>query len=211
MPRRYNRRPRTRRSFKKKRYSRATSKRITAPKFGGKIKQPVHYFKRNVDFGSISADGFGTETTGALNFSLIDVPGYTDFTNLYDAYKIVAVKVIFIPTSDNTTTTISSSNYNNRLFTCLDYNDSGVPATINTVREYHNCKVTGNNVIHKRFIYPKLELDTSHQFGANPWTDINSSSVNYFGLKYAFEQPTNDATLRYRIEAVYYMKFKSVT
>lgn len=188
---------------RRRKYSRS----ITKPKFGGKIKQPVHYFKRHVDRGTLTSDGTGTETFGTFTFTLQDVPGYTEFTNLYDSYKIVAVKIMFLPIYDNTNSGINYSIFYERMMSVIDFNDNTTPSSLSELREYRNCKVTPNNKIHKRYFYPKMLLDGIAT--VSPWLETSTTSTNYYGIKYGWEQATGETASRWRVECVYYMKFKS--
>lgn len=208
-----------RRRYNKRTYRKKWSKKTTYRRRTRGNKQPVHYFKRHVDRGTITSDSSGTATTGGLHFKLEDVPNYSEFTALYDAYKICAVKVNFIPISnvtyspDGTATASWSINYE-RMFTAIDCNSSSVGSTIDELRQYRNCKWSKNNVVHSRFFYPKVQqtVETSipsETTGKQPWISTTSASCSYYGLKYAFEQTNNDNNPRYRVECVYYMKFKA--
>jgi len=90
----------------------------------------------------------------------------------------------------------------------IDYNDIFAPASLSAIREYGNCKVSPNNKIHKRFFYPKPIVNEDFELMRNPWVNTNDASVNYCGIKYGWEQPSASTTSRWRVECVYYMKFK---
>jgi len=55
----------------------------------------VHSFKRNCTIRTITGDGVATTQFFGFNFKLGDLPGATDFTNLYDQYKFTGVKLRF--------------------------------------------------------------------------------------------------------------------
>lgn len=199
---------------------------ITTPKFGGRIRQPVHYFHRFVGKTTISYDGT-SPTYGSLYFQLADVPGYSEFITMYDFFKIVAVKVMFVPYMNVTYydatagVSINNSNYSNRFFSVIDYNDSTTPTSLDDLRQYSNCKMTPRTRTHKRFFYPKpvMVVDKDSSSGStvgyaevikNPWISTESLDTRYYGIKYGFEQtnPSNSTNEAYRVECVYYMKFK---
>lgn len=222
----YRRRHRTvygRKSLGKKRQWRKKFARKSYMSRSLSTTQPVHYYTRHVDKGTISGDGVGTDTFGVLYFKLEDVPGYSEFVNMYRAYKICAVKVTFIPISNVTvygsvSVETFTTNYH-RLVTVFDYMNSSTPTSLSELREYHNCKVTGNNRLHKRFIYPKVQLaiDQDAQGGSaltygelkqKPWLVTSSSTSEYLGIKYGFEQSSSSSDPRYRIECKYYLAFK---
>jgi len=58
-------------------------------------RQKVHFFKRHVDLGTITLSSAGITTQG-YSFQLDEVPNYTEFTALYDQYKLSAVAIKFI-------------------------------------------------------------------------------------------------------------------
>lgn len=189
--------------------------------------QPVHYFKRFVDRGTVAADitdPFLNYTILGYRFSLTDVPGYTEFTTMYDFYKIVAVKIMWIPISnvsqileDNVSYQPTPNTFNYyRTFSAIDYNDNIVSGlSLNELRQYSNCKVTKGNSIHKRYFYPKIstvigeDITTSAQAGqGSPWISISNPNIDYYGVKFGFEQTAGELVSRFRVEARYYLKFK---
>lgn len=187
-----------RRFFRKRYYKRST--------------QRLYRFTRLADFGFITISNI-TPTLGAINFSLIDLPNYTEFTALYDMYKINAVKITFLP---QMTENISASSVNNplastRFFSAIDYNDSTAPTTIDEVRQYQNAKMTPILKVHTRYIYKPKILD-SGSFTLTPWISTTSPSNNYFGLKYGIEQmqSTVSTAMEYKIECKFYLSFRNV-
>lgn len=222
-PRRRYTTTRRRKTYRKRTFRR-NFKRKMITKRG--LKQPVHYYTRFVDRGQLASSGsVGGDTTAASIFRLNQVPGYTEFQNMYDFYKIVAVKIMFIPLSnvsvpDNTGAigVIQTATLNfYRMMSCLDYNDNTPPSTLNDIRQYKSCKVTKNNVIHKRFFYPKILNVVNVSLGAgttvasgsgNPWLSTGSPDIEYYGIKYGWEDIPFITDNRWRVECKYYMKFK---
>jgi len=213
--RRYTRKRTTtrKRTFK----SKWARKQMIKPKMNGIVKQPVHYFTRFQDGGTITASG-GTETFGVLYWDLASIPGFAEFTALYDFYKINAVQVRFLPISDNTYSDSSILQASNRLITVIDYNDRTVPTSLNDLRQYSNCKVSPFNRIHKRFLHPKplitMDEDSSSggvygigQAGRPPWIATTSNQCEYYGIKYGIEHPSSSSIL-YKVEYKLYLSFK---
>jgi len=215
---------RKKRFARRRRYTgRYAKKQMLKPIMNGRLRQPIHYFTRHVDFGTISGDGTGTETLGSFYFRFSEVPGYAEFSAMYDYYQIKAVKVTFIPVSNVSLETSAyptpQTQYDYRLITVLDYNDSAVPSSLDVLRQYSNCKVTSNNRIHKRYLHPRplvtIDEDSGqggvYSYGEAPknqWIAIANNQVRYFGIKYGFEQTNNSTLQRYRVEAKYYLCFK---
>lgn len=174
--------------------------------------QKVNVFTRFVGLTSIVVDNvFGAN--GGYNFSLSDVPGYTEFTALYDSFKINAVKITFIPQMTQITNTGGTGNpFNARFFSVIDKNDDAAPSSANALREYKTCKWSSITKMHKRYIYKPM-LITADKFSISTWQACDSPTVNYYGLKY-FIEPTGitgvTTTYEYRVEAKYYLSFKNV-
>lgn len=172
---------------------------------------PVRLVKRTSDYFSITVSGVAG-SFGAYNFKLANVPGYAEFTNLYDQYRINAVSVCFFPRQTETSTlaTVDTAKGNARLLTAIDYNDDTVPLTFDSLREYENCEVVSILEKHERYIPKPLFLNNSGQ-NVNGWLATSSPSTNHYGLKYAIE-PTlaTGGAFTYTVEVVYYLAFKNV-
>lgn len=210
--RRNYRRPVRRRTYRKR--------RPIGRKWSARKRVPgVNYFKRFVDRGTINA-ATGTSTTfGALDFSLDQVPGYTEFQNLYDTFKLNRVKIMFLPlsnvslTSDADAEVFRNTEFNNRLFTTIDFNDATAPTTVNELREYGTAKMSPMTRIHKRYFKPRYQDTVSGGSSQrSDWLSTdNSADVKYYGIKYALQHRTvvsESAQTLYRVECIYYMSFK---
>lgn len=193
-------------------------KQALAPRLGGKISQPIHYFKRFLPYQNISSAANTTFTAGSIYIEPnTDIPGWSEFVSLYDSYKIMAMKVMFFPISDNTTSVASQSESFLRIFTAIDYNDRSVPIDVSTLREYDNCKISPNNKVHKRYFKPNFTLDIENtDFTATmpnkykPWLATNAGNAEHYGLKYAIETQNNTSSVPlYRVEIKVYMAFKA--
>lgn len=202
---------------------------MVKPMYGGKVKQPVHYFTRFQDGGTISTTAATANTFGVIYWEFTSIPGYAEFTSMYDFYKINAVQVRFIPVSnqtisvDQTTYAANTTSHYNRLITVLDYNDRTVPTSLNDLRQYSNCKVSPGNFTHKRFIHPKptISIDedsaSSNQLafgqlpGKNPWLATNgATNVEHYGIKFGIEHPSiaSNSYPLYKVEFRVYLSFK---
>jgi len=208
-----------RRRFQRK--GRSMTKQMLKPMIRGRVRQPVHYFTRFQDGGTLTAASSTTTTFGTFFLRLQDIPGYTEFQAMYDFYKINAVQVRFIPAA-NTSDNVASTNnqYSTRIATVLDYNDDGTPTSMNDLRQRENCKISPYNKIHKRFFHPKpiVAIDedagsgTNTGFGQNintPWVSCASDAVQWHGIKLGIQHPNNGTSyLLYEIEYKVYLAFK---
>lgn len=222
---------RARKFTKKKRITRKQNRRFNRRMMLGNPKQKVYYFKRHVDLSTLVAGNDAAFTNYSLEFKLSDVPNYTEFTALYDNYRINAVKVSFIPvynissmfvlrTTDDYVPTLSSTKglpYFTRTYSCIDYTDDNELATGDNYRQYANCKVKPICKIHKRYLKPRVLMDIGEAGSVNPirnpWLASETPSVPYYSLKFGWEPlPTGSVASGdavFKVEAVYYMSFKT--
>lgn len=168
--------------------------------------------------GSTTADTVGWKFGTAMSFRLDQIQAASDFTQLYDQYKIRGVKVTIIPTSDSATT--NSSGYLPTMYWCQDQDDSSVP-TEAQIRQKQNVKftrLTGPRSIYVK--WPKAQVDvlqsgtTMAPVGAgSPWINCDNAIIQHNGLKMWFynvdlrAQPST--TTAYRFECTYYLQFKN--
>lgn len=188
-------------------------KRFTRKSRYSKRGQKLYLFKRHVDYGEFTISNTINTYTG-YNFSLNDLPSASEFTNLYDMYKINCVKITFLPqqTSSISIGTINNPNASSRFFSVIDYNDATAPTSIDELRQYQSCRMTPILRKHKRIIFKPKILD-SNGFSISPWLSTASApGANYLGLKIAVEPMDSTSTLSmiYTVEAKFYMSFKQV-
>lgn len=224
-----------RRNFKKRRFVR--KKRTFRRRYPirrtaalGNPKQMVYYFKRFCELPSIVAVADGADVLDSLTFTLVDLPAPTDFTNLFDWYKINYVVIKFLPyfnmvntAGSSTVLATTSSVHNMRIFTCIDYNDDTAPSSINSIREYKNCKVTKYTSGHTRKFRPRPTVvsddatpDIQYPTRGNPWisTDSTGDDCVHYGLKIGIDTSLLPAAqialgdVLLRIECQYYISCK---
>lgn len=218
---RYKKRTYKKRTWRRK-FKAKTRRQIVKPKFGGRVQQPVHYFTRFHTYGQITGLNGTDSTKGSMVFKLTDVPNWQEFQALYDSYKLKAVKVSFIPVSNvtlgNSVPLEEQTSHLNRIYTVFDYNDKTVPSTLNSLREYQNCRWGSNNRVHKRFLYPKPLMTISEgggsygvaQFGKSPWISMASDQTEFYGIKYGIQHTNlHQDVVLYGIEVKYYLAFKA--
>lgn len=173
----------------------------------------VHYFKRTAYYsGSISGSTV-LDTFGATAFALNLCPNYTEFTTLFDMYKICAVKVSYMPRANSAE--VGTNQGLVKFFTVVDYDDSNNPTSINELLQYESLKTTNTTKDHNRYLKPKLakalyQSAVSTAYGATRgWIDCENPGVPHYGLKYALQTlPTGNQS--YDVKVTYYLAFKNV-
>lgn len=178
----YTRKTTSRRKFTSGRRKRTYRKKT--------YRQKIHYIKRsyNVVYSDINT---ALDDIRMIAPTLADLPGYTDFTNLYDQYCIKGVKVVLDPVfPDGTSTDIS----NPPLYTCLNY-DGGLGNSIvfAQMQQYQSTKHTRFDLRHKRYFRPCVTHNLEYQLGPgftgtstenkfNTWISSTRTDVPHHGL-----------------------------
>lgn len=183
------------------------------------VRQPVQFFKRSVYLSGALTASSAADVYGSNVFSLNAIPNHTEFTALYDQYKINMIKIQYIPRGNSTDIqTGTTTGQSTGLFTVLDYDDNNVPTSIDELMQYQNMKMSRSHQIHKRIIKPLARINVVGSLGAgvngmyghrNPWIDCNSPNVPHFGIKYAIQQVPNGSQI-YDVKIDYYLAFKNV-
>lgn len=181
------------------------------------LARRIYYFSRVAHIGRITQQ-VGVISPLALSFTLSQAPEYTEFTSLFDEYRICALEVTFKPKFNMMTVTSPTAVVTPLLYTAIDYDDATVPASAAELEEYQTCVVTNFNRSVKRTIVPKnatavYQSTTATSYGvARPWLDCAYASVPYYGLKAVVEGGAigQVALQAWDISVKYYLEFRIV-
>lgn len=234
MPKRFRSRSRATRRYKRVKYSmgRRARTRVRRSMRG----RDVHRFCRWATNGTDdSAQGSWTQSvegvTESINpvFKLNYLPNYTEFTNLYDQYKITTVvchvQLVSNPDAGNilnsATAGNNSSNWYPKLWYVRDYDDSS-SLTLDDMRQYAKAKmvVLRPNKTYRIACKPAIlmqaydtAISTAYIPKWNQWVDAASSGVPYYGLKFFVDcmnfDPADAAPFRVRFDVKYYVTMKT--
>lgn len=176
-----------RRLTTRRRKSRRTMRRMRRPGLS-KRALSVHHFKRTFVGTPISSQT--TTLYGGYVLTFDQLPNYTEFTNLFDLYRINKVLIKFIPNQSESS--VGAAKAIPEFFSCIDFTDGTAPTSINQILEYANMKITRGIYTHKRTYTPSTVDYVNATAGANAgnptwkqWLSTSSSSVSMYGLKYA--------------------------
>lgn len=194
-----------------------------------KLARQVHYFKRTVNLGSLTASitsaGVPTPISTGLSFNLAQLPGVTDFTSLFDQYKINGIKYSLVPTANSAilsgVSNVASGYGFQRLNSVIDYDDDSQPTGEDQLLQYGSLKTTPPMRTHVRYFKPKVDTEvfqsgvtTGYAPRGNMWIDVNNSTVKHYGLKLYANAPvgvTNTAaSITYTAYATFYIACKNV-
>lgn len=182
----------------------------------------IYKFKRHVELDTLYSGADGADSFQTYYFGLSQLPGYNEFSALFDQYRITKVELDFVPSistysANNFTTTATPAGL--RIFSCIDYNSVPTGSTINAMREYENCKVTQYIKGHKRSFKPKVVLDVDSgdnlaQYDTEPWLSTGGTGIYYWGMKVAVNTSwystgsITPADTLLRCEAIFHIEFR---
>lgn len=223
MPRAYIRRRLLRRRPIRRRFQRgrAIVKKTNLSGLG------LHYFKRRYVVANITAStsavGIQTNAAGALTFSLSALPNSSEFTSLFDAYKVMKVSLDWLPFGDSVNLPISTMTGTSSLMfpggpliTVVDYDDAGTPAAASDLLQYQTAKVTPVPRRHKMSLRPKFAIDVNNGMstGYGPrsgWLDTAYPGIPHYGVKYYLNAPSaSSSSFTYQVWATVTIACKGV-
>lgn len=222
--RRYRRKSfsRRRRFYRKKRFSRRRGRRTR-----------VHTFKRSFrQFGNV----YNYYVASSKSFTLTELPNYTEFTQLFDQFKICMVKLVFNftkndapinstgtappPGSNILTTSIPSFQW------WIDRDDVDVPTISEAAQIERNHKTMMNHpvkiVMRPNVLTMAYEGAVATAYSpAYRWLDCNDAATPHYGIKYIMDGsgqyrsptavPGEDCIIgTYWVDITYYCAFKNV-
>lgn len=155
--------------------------------------------------------------TNVLGADLTTCLNHTEFTNLYDLFRIDMVKVQFYLKIDPSAQTAATASFP-RLYWYRDTNDQGIsPGTfLNEVRENSKGKravMNPNKPV--TIMYRPNTLSetyrTSISTGYSPkfgqWIGTDTPNMTHYGIKYAIDDLTN-TNYKVEIELTYHLSMK---
>jgi len=161
-------------------------------------------------------------------FTLADVPSYTQFTSLYERYRLEAVDIVLTPFYTQTQAPLSAGNGSlaGMLHTIVDYNDYGALAAsgsaLTSMRgraSYRTLNIASVKP-YRWLIRPRIAVGAYGGVGfadyinlAPQWADTVSTDLQHYGIKWLFEVYNTSAVVQYanfKLEFTYHFSFKDV-
>lgn len=209
----------TKKNMKKRSYKKKSVKKTSRYT---RVREPnqdsIYRFKRTVFIQGALQSGTNTALPGGgtlgLSFSLgqvnvtsaiqgtsqavynVAVPGNTEFTNLFQQYKIEKVRIKLVPSRNMAT-------YDNGIpvtpgfpvfTTCLqviDYDDNTAPTTVAPLQEHSECKIMMMDGIKSTTLYPKFIGVVTGAPGttvagptARGFLDCSQPNIEHNGIKF---------------------------
>jgi len=150
-----------------------------------------YHYSRYADKDSLSLGNQQVSTGLGVNFQFDNIVQYTDFTTLYDQYKITGI-LAYVRLMTNPDSQAASTQIFPTLWWITDYDDDTTPS-LTTIKEKQGVKRTpllpGRQI--KIFIKnPHVDsmiyngiTGTGYATLRNQWVDCNSPAVPHYGLK----------------------------
>lgn len=175
------------------------SRRI-APKKALNINRAVVRYGREVPISTNLTIPIGANFNGYAYAFTLDgwLPNYTEFTNLFDQYRLRSVlfkmRLVSPPEANNTPITLQ---YYPDVIITVDHDDATAPSTVDEVRQYGKAK-TGILKPNTWFTY-KCYPTASMQMYTTPTTtgyasvknsqflDLAYTNIRYYGVKIALD------------------------
>jgi hypothetical protein len=140
---------------------------------------------------------------------LQDLPGYTEFTNLFDQYKIDWVELRFIPVINTSNSALPCDSL---IYSTVDFDDN-TATNAGSIKEYELCEVHSPTQEWKVSLAPRVAIAayagafTSYANQAS-WIDVASTSVQHFGVKVGC-QNANGSAQTWKVVGKYHVSFRS--
>jgi len=177
--------------------------------YGHVTKSVVHRFCRSAQLSNITTSVTVPQLVG-LQFNLSQLPSVTDFTNLYDQYRIDKIELRLLRSVTEATPGSQDSSI---IVTTVDYDDANAPASTNELFQFGNTQtwnITDNVQI--SFV-PRVAVAaysgtfTAFANQAPMWIDSGSNSVQHYGVKIVIG-PTPTATQIFTPIAKFYLSMR---
>lgn len=208
----YRRRARRGRRPKRKYTKRVNRKRMarTAIKVNSKLQ--THFFKRKVVLASLAPTAIGNATQNYV-FSLNQLPGYTDFTSLFDQYTIHAIKLNFYPslTSADVNPWLTAQTVP-KCYYIVDRDDQTPFATIDQALQHGKVKIRMMNKPFSIYMKPstlaeiyRTAVTTAYNPRYNVKIDMANDNVPHYGVKFIMDDSGNDNSFLMKCVATFYV------
>lgn len=198
----------------KKKYGKRKKRMITRmrrPKYDGAL-----YVKRTTK--AYDADITG-EQGFAFQYNMSALPNFTEFTNLFDRYKITGVKLRVMFLANNIEIGSPTQYSIPVIHHCTDIDDANPPSSETEILQKNNVKTRRLDKNFNVFIRPKCTFEvfnsvtsTGYAVANSSWIDMASSSIPHYGWKAWIgngqASPSTQVLGRLKIYATYYIALK---
>jgi len=208
------------RKGKKKKVAKKNSDSIKRNPFSSNKIISIKRTCTNPSGGNLPVTVASAPVFGAITFSLNDLPDVTDFTLLFDQFRIVKITVDFQPVFSMIPSNIAGTNPG-YLHTIIDYTDGVTPGSVDQMREFPSFKSVIGVKRHKRSFIPRASMVTNATGTPIPgatsrksqWYSCSSATelLVFYGLKWGVDRNnfSSGPVTIYVVECEFFMEFKN--
>lgn len=170
----------------------------------------IHRFSRLVNYGTIAQGALDTGFGYAV--LLQNLPNYTEFTALFNQYRIMQVDVEYV-----LQTQLISGAFP-RLSYCVDYNDNTNPTSEDQILQYENasvCNFSQMKTVFKRSYVPRIALPAYQgaftAYTTSPpgtWVDCDNPGVLHYGWKHWLSNYNSTSTPTVQVKLYFRLHFE---
>jgi hypothetical protein len=172
-------------------------------------------FRRTYSIATLSANT--GDTVNAFYIALNNMPNYTEFTLLFDQYRILEAVYTFTPYSTSSTSASPSTTFPGIIGSWIDYDDANLPANLQEGQQYESFQRNTATVPFVRIVKPRSAVAaysgtfTSYQNVYGHWVDAASPAVQFYGLKTVITGSSfATSTKIYEVEATVTLQVRSL-
>lgn len=183
----------------------------------GMLTRSVHWFKRRATATTIAGDGVVNSQFRGFNFSLSTVINASEFSALFDQYKITGIALRFY-LNRNLGNNVVGDGLRPRMYIITDYDTSTAPTSFDELREYSNCRVWNFDLARpfRYWLKPKVLREvyrTAVSTGTAPakagWISTQFLDLQHFGIRLGIEN-LRDVDYSIVVEPTFYFGCKNV-
>jgi len=163
------------------------------------VYRPVHKFSRTVEGAyDIICDGIIPSLSGLI-FQLSSLPSFTDFTNLFDMYRITKIEIDWVPEyTELTDAALVSNAVNVRFNSVVDISDAAAPLAVNDLLQYETVKSTSITKGHSRSWKPCFLMNAL--VPCSCWLPTSAPNERHYAIKVAVPPTGVAMTFRSRVK-----------
>jgi len=187
-----------------------------------RIRRPLrkslntYHFKRTIAGTPLTCNT--TAQFGSYSFQFSQLTNATEFSNLFDMYRINKIVIKFVP--NHNSSEVGATKFIPNFHSVLDFNDGFAPTALTQLYEYQSWRMTRGYASHTRAFIPAVLYAT--QDGTLPgsgspasmklkqWVSTSETDVYFYGLKWGIEAANAAADVSWTPFITYYYSCKSV-
>lgn len=174
----------------------------------------IHHFKRTLIGTPISTAV--TTTFGSTFFRLNSLVDSSEFTNLFDQYRINKIVWKLVPNANNADA--GATQRLPQVHSVIDHDDVTAPTTLDQLVQYSNYRMTMGSRVHTRVFTPSSIDDSFQSAGTSypatisykKWLSSTYDAITHLGIKYAIGSTATAGSITYTPYITYYLSCKDV-